>query len=395
MSQSPTIQKIQEDEDFAMALALQADEEQGGCDEDISWQDHGSGIGDYLRSSMSNNRSDAYQPTIVSNHGSDTLTSTSNNPIPSSYFSIEGSRKSHEPSQAQQIDDHSFAWILQQMEFEIPYETEEERQERELNGEFEGKEYRASKCKNQLRTLSTFLVVVQVGLFWAMCESEGLDDANPMTGPSSLALVEWGAKDTALIVYRDEWWRIFTPIMMHAGVLHLLSNTLIQLRVGGYLNIVFGTTTFAIIYLLSGIFGNLCSCIFLPEGVSVGASGALLGILTAWSIWIVFRWNKIPEPLHGQRNCQLTMVVVCITITLAMSFTNFVDWAAHFGGAIQGMLLGLVFLSHELDNESTRLMVRVVGGVTSLTLFTVSIWYLAEKVRPNKDVLLYYDYYNV
>ena len=35
MSQSPTIQKIQEDEDFAMALALQADEEQGGCDEDI------------------------------------------------------------------------------------------------------------------------------------------------------------------------------------------------------------------------------------------------------------------------------------------------------------------------------------------------------------------------
>ena len=345
--------------------------------------------------STSTSTSAATQPTVLGGRGSGAY-------APSTYqssFERENNNNNNSTPPAgstqQQADDHSFAWLLQQMEFEVPFETEEDAHQRELNGDFEGKEYRASKCKNQMRTLSTLLVVIQICLFWAMCKEEGMDENNPMSGPSGLALVEWGAKDTALIVYRGDWWRILTPIMMHAGVLHLLSNALIQLRVGGYLNIVFGNMTFCLVYLLSGVFGNICSCIFIPEGVSVGSSGALLGILGAWSVWIIFRWNKIPEPLHNQRNCQLSMVIVCITVTLATSFASFVDWAAHFGGCVMGAVLGLVLLSHELDNKQTQLFVRVTGVCIVIALFSISLWYLAIKVRPSKDVLAYYDYYGV
>ncbi len=224
------------------------------------------------------------------------------------------------------------------MEFELDAggETEEERAERERDGEFEQKEYRASKCRRQLTSLSTFLCFVQIVIFWAMCESEGISSSNPMYGPSSLSLVKWGGKDASLILYRGEWWRLITPLFLHAGVIHLLSNVLIQLRVGGYLNIVFQTLPFTLIYFISGIFGNICSCVFLPDAVGVGSSGALLGILTAWLVWLIFRWKKIPERNRPQRNCQLAMVVICVSITLAMSFTPLVDWSAHFGGALMG-----------------------------------------------------------
>ena len=101
-------------------------------------------------------------------------------------------------------DDYSLARMLQAMEFEFDgseYETEGERVEREMDGEFEQKEYRASKCKHQLTSLSTFICVVQVILFWAMCEEEGIAPDNPMYGPSALSLVKWGAKDASLILY--------------------------------------------------------------------------------------------------------------------------------------------------------------------------------------------------
>ena len=78
--------------------------------------------------------------------------------------------------------------------------------------------------------------------------------------------------------------------MLHAGVMHIITNVFIQLRVGGYLNLVFGTFEWLTIYFASGIFGNICSCIFLSDSVGVGSSGAVLGMLCSWLVWIVFRW---------------------------------------------------------------------------------------------------------
>jgi membrane associated rhomboid family serine protease len=138
-----------------------------------------------------------------------------------------------------------------------------------------------------------------------------------------------------LIIIRGQWWRLFSAIFLHAGILHLLSNVAIQLRVGGYLNLVFGTPKWMLIYFVSGFFGNMMSCIFLPDSVGVGSSGAVLGMLSAWIVWIIFRWKKIPEQCHRQRNCQLMIVFASVVITLAMSFAQYVDWAAHFGGAVQ------------------------------------------------------------
>jgi hypothetical protein len=104
------------------------------------------------------------------------------------------------------------------------------------------------------------------------------------------------------------------------------------------------------IYFASGIFGNMLrwpahflafmmysSCIFLPDAIGVGSSGAVMGMLSAWFVWIVFRWfvltlysrfiivqrQKIPSECKSQRNCQLLMVTAAIALTVLESLILF------------------------------------------------------------------------
>jgi len=86
-----------------------------------------------------------------------------------------------------------------------------------------------------------------------------------------------------------------------------------------------------------------------------------MGILASWVVWIIFRWQKIPPECHRQRNCQLTMVASSIAITLLFSFAPFVDWGAHLGGAIMGLLLALVLLTDQLDNKAHARIIRIAS----------------------------------
>jgi hypothetical protein len=63
-----------------------------------------------------------------------------------------------------------------------------------------------------------------------------------------------------------------------------------------------------------------------------------------------FLRKKIPAQCKKQRNCQLGVVAASIIITLGTSFSPNVDWGAHFGGALQGVLWGIILLGSELDN---------------------------------------------
>ena len=135
------------------------------------------------------------------------------------------------------------------------------------------------------------------------------------------------------------------------------------------------------------MYGTILSCVLLPDTVGVGASGALLGNLSAWLTWIIFRWRKIPEECRSQRNCQLVVVSVALGITLATSFAEYVDYAAHFGGAIHGFLWALVLVSHELDNESTKWTVRIFGILLLLLSWVVTTWYFMTKVKPTEEYL--------
>lgn len=294
------------------------------------------------------------------------------------------------------FDDLSLARALQAMEFEIASEMRHNYGGEALTPEqeeFYRKENKATKCKRQMLTISTLTCLAQIGLLVAMIQDDGYapKSENPMYGPDAYTLVRYGAKDAALIKYRNEWWRLVTPIFLHAGIIHIISNVAIQLRVGGYLEIVFGKFRWVVIYFASGIYGNMLSCIFLPDSVGVGSSGALLGMLTAWIVWIIFRWRKVPPESKGQRNCQLVVVTAAVALTLAFSFTDYVDWAAHFGGAIQGCIAGLMMLSKEIENYYLRWGIRSFAALCFVVSFMWAAVYMIEIMKPSKAYLDVYD----
>lgn len=122
----------------------------------------------------------------------------------------------------------------------------------------------------------------------------------------------------------------------------------------------------------------------------MGSSGALLGILASWIVWIIFRWRKIPEECRAQRNCQLVIVVGAVVVTLATSFSPNVDWAAHMGGALQGILWGVALLADQLDINRNQYRARIGSMVINAVLWIYSLYYIIERLHPDRERLEYW-----
>uniref|UniRef100_A0A7S3YTX7 rhomboid protease n=1 Tax=Lotharella globosa TaxID=91324 RepID=A0A7S3YTX7_9EUKA len=109
---------------------------------------------------------------------------------------------------------------------------------------------------------------------------------NDMGGPSEETLVSMGAVSTPLIKNQFQFWRLFTPLFLHAGVLHIASNLLFFSQCAYTFERRWGRYAVALIFFLSGIAGNMLSAVGNPDMTAVGASGALAGLLGADLVYI-------------------------------------------------------------------------------------------------------------
>lgn len=114
-------------------------------------------------------------------------------------------------------------------------------------------------------------------------------------GPYPHVLSDFGAKNAALILYRDEWWRLLTCTLLHAGVIHYVVNALVLLKLGMFMEMRWGRTKWLIIYVVTGCYGSLCSCITLPDSLGVGASGAIMGMFGAWMVDMMLAWETATD----------------------------------------------------------------------------------------------------
>lgn len=160
-----------------------------------------------------------------------------------------------------------------------------------------------------------------------------------MNDPS--VLVAFGAKRNDLI-WAGDWFRFVTPIFIHAGVLHLASNSYALWIVGPQVEKLFGSARFLFIYLLAGIGGVAGSFIGhemsnKPLVPSVGASGAIFGL---FGVLAVFGYRYRSELPPAFRQAFGRGVLPVIVINLIIGFTiPFIDNAAHVGGLIAGAIL--------------------------------------------------------
>ncbi|MED6180912.1 RHOMBOID-like protein 3 [Stylosanthes scabra] len=148
-----------------------------------------------------------------------------------------------------------------------------------------------------------------------------------------------GALQWDSVVNHHQGWRLITCIWLHAGVIHLAANMLSLVFIGIRLEQQFGFVRIGIIYLVSGFGGSVLSSLFIRNNISVGASGALFGLLGAMLSELITNWT-----IYTNKAAALLSLLVIIVINLAIGILPHVDNFAHIGGFLTGFLLGFVFL---------------------------------------------------
>jgi membrane associated rhomboid family serine protease len=154
---------------------------------------------------------------------------------------------------------------------------------------------------------------------------------NPMIGPSAQTLIRMGAKDTKLIVEENEGWRLLTSTVLHAGLVHYFINVLALWFVGAAIESSHGWVAAMIIFTLSAVGGTILSAIFLPEYITVGASGGIFGFIGACLADILLNWKLLfcDFVTENGKKHRHAMVVVALFFDIVLNsiigLTPFVD----------------------------------------------------------------------
>lgn len=138
------------------------------------------------------------------------------------------------------------------------------------------------------------------------------------------------------LIAEGEWWRVFTPVLLHDGITHILFNMWALWVLGPQIERGVGTAPFLAAYLAAAAVGG--AFVFYlgsPQTVAVGASGAIFGLFGIWSNWAVHRRNTV----QGRALLRQMGFLLLLNAALPLIIPN-IAWEAHLGGLIAGFLIG-------------------------------------------------------
>lgn len=180
-------------------------------------------------------------------------------------------------------------------------------------------------------------------------DSSPFVDTNPGAGPDTTTMMMFGAIQRQKITEDHQFWRFFTPIFVHASILHIFMNLAFQTMLCYTYEISWGTWR-TIFFYFAGGFGGCCLSAASSDNPSVGASGALCAMIGVQISYICLNWSDANAAQRPQELCTL----ICYSIFLAAfgfmdnstgASGSAVDNWAHLGGLGCGILLGFTFPS--------------------------------------------------
>jgi len=177
--------------------------------------------------------------------------------------------------------------------------------------------------------LILFLILANLGMFTWEIAAGALADRE--------TIVEAGALVRERVL-AGEWWRLISAMFLHGGVDHILGNLVVLYIVGLACEHAFGGAQTAVVYFASGIAGGLLSIAAGP-GPSVGASGAIFGVIAA-VIVVLYRWQD--RFYVRDKRIGFVLLVWAGWQILTGLANPFIDNFAHLGGLAGGALAALV-----------------------------------------------------
>ncbi len=161
-------------------------------------------------------------------------------------------------------------------------------------------------------------------------------------------LANLGAIVPSYIINDDQYWRLLSAMFLHGdgtvrgGLLHLGVNLYALWQLGRLYEIMFGTRRFVMIYFVTGIAASVTSLlryyVLQYDGASVGASGAIFGVLGAF-IFSIRRSPRFRNERWARGIVQQLLFWIVVNIFIGFTVPQ-IDMAAHIGGLLTGLLLG-------------------------------------------------------
>ena len=209
--------------------------------------------------------------------------------------------------------------------------------------------------------VTSILLILTTLVFVVMFVLRGFSYAEEQT------IFEFGAVfSPAIIINPVQIWRLFSAIFVHIGLEHFVVNMLTLYFLGRQIEAIFGSWKFLILYLMSGIMGNLFVVYFSPNSLAAGASTALFGLFASV---VVLRYAKRNYYLQQLGQSYMSLLAV----NLVMSFLPGISLAGHLGGLVGGAL-GAVILPVSGERYAFSKTQRFLALAAYLGLAAISIF---------------------
>ncbi|EPB68756.1 peptidase, S54 family [Ancylostoma ceylanicum] len=187
---------------------------------------------------------------------------------------------------------------------------------------------------------------------------------------------------------RGQVWRFITYALLHAGLIHLLGNMVVQILIGVPLEVVHKPWRIGPLYLMAVLSGSLLQYTLDPKVYVVGASAGVYALLTAHLANVVINWAEMPY-----RWVRLTLISIFlafdITTALIRRFCSdqcdTVSHSAHIAGGITGFCFGVVILYNIVERPWERIIKYIcIALYVAFLAFTTA---LAVFQHPDSDPL--------
>lgn len=208
-----------------------------------------------------------------------------------------------------------------------------------VNNNMESKETVLQELKKNIPTATIIGINIVVFLLTAFI-SKDIFDINYMV------LVLFGGKYGPLIE-AGQYYRLFTCMFLHGGLIHLACNMYSLYIVGPQINRIYGTFKYLIIYFCGGLISSIISYVVSPNTLSVGASGAIFALIGALLAFALSERNHI-----NKKYISGLLQVIVLNLIIGFTMSN-IDNSAHIGGLLGGLIVG--FILYNINNKSGRL----------------------------------------
>jgi len=216
----------------------------------------------------------------------------------------------------------------------------------------------AEKIFSYKQPIVTYIIMAICIILFILMELSG-------GSTNSQTLLKYGA-NLDVLVKNGEYYRLFTCIFLHIGIMHLLCNMYSLYIIGREVENLFGKIKYIIIFILSGIFGSIMSLAFTHNTISAGASGAIFGLLGALLYFGMHYRTYLGEAIKRS-------IIPIIVVNLIIGFfAEGIDLAAHIGGLVGGILLAMMV--GVPDKSKTK---DIINGTILTIIYLIFISYLA------------------